>query len=59
MLLNNLWLVFIKALILQHFDPKYYILIKTNVLSYANSDMLSCLVFKTNLDRVISKINLD
>ena len=31
---NHLWLAFIKALILQHFDPKSYIRIETNASSY-------------------------
>ena len=38
---NLLQLVFTKALIFWHFDPEYYIRIKTNVLSYAIGDVLS------------------
>lgn len=33
--------VFTKAIILQHFDPKYYIRIKTNVSNYTISEFLS------------------
>lgn len=41
----NLRQIFIKALILQNFDPKYYILIKTNALGYTISKVLSQLNF--------------
>ena len=44
--LNYLQLAFIKALILQHFDLKSHIQIKTNALSYA-------------IDGVLSQLNLD
>ena len=38
---NYLWLAFIKAPILQHFDLEIYIQIETNALSYAISGVLS------------------
>ena len=38
---NCLWLAFTKAPIFWHFDLKYHIWIKTNVLGYAISSMLS------------------
>ena len=43
---NHLWLAFIKAPILQHFDPKSHIQIETYVLGYAIGGVLSQL----NLD---------
>ena len=56
---NYFWLVFTKALILQHFNLKYHIWIKTNALSYAIGSMLSQLAFKTRLDKVVIKNNLN
>ena len=44
--LNYLWLAFIKALILQHFDLESHILIETNASSYA-------------IDIVLSQFNVD
>ena len=38
---NNLQLIFIKALILQHFDLKSHIFVETNILSYVIGRMLS------------------
>ena len=38
---NNLWLAFIKTLILQHFDLKNYIEITTNISSYTICGLLS------------------
>ena len=38
---NYLWLAFIEALIFQHFDPKYHILIEINVTGYLISDVQS------------------
>ena len=43
---NHLWLAFIEALILQHFDPKSHIWIEINALGYAIGGVLSQL----NLD---------
>ena len=39
--LNHLWLAFIKAPILWHFDPECHIRIETNTLGYAIGDVLS------------------
>ena len=58
MAFNHFQLAFTKASILQLFDLKCCIRIETNVLSYANSCMLSKLVFETKPDGVVTKINL-
>ena len=42
---NQLRQAFIKAPILQHFDPEYYIQINTDTLSYAIEGVLSLLTF--------------
>ena len=55
---NSLQLAFTKALILKYFDLKCYIQIRTDVLSYAISDVLSELASGTKLDRVIIKTDL-
>ncbi len=45
---------FVEALILRHFDPKYYIHIKTNVLRYAISEVLSQMILNQHFsDHVI------
>ena len=55
---NRLRLVFTKAPILQHFDPKCHIWIETNVLGYAISIVLSQLVFEIRLNGVVTKTDL-
>ena len=55
---NCLRLAFIKASILQHFDPEYYIRIKTDVSVYAIGGVLSQLASGTSPDRVIIKADL-
>ena len=55
---NCLQLVFTKTLILQHFDSKCHIWIKTDALGYAINSVLSLLAFGTRPDRVIAKIDL-
>ena len=42
---NQLKQAFTKALILQHFNPKYYIRIETNASNYAIGGVLSQLTF--------------
>ena len=54
---NHLRLAFIKALILQHFDLKSYIQIKTNALGYAIGRVLSQL--NLNSDTSPNDLNLD
>ena len=55
---NYLRLVFTKALILWHFDPKFYIQIKTDVSSYVIGDMLSQLFSETRPGRIVNKADL-
>ena len=55
---NRLWLAFIEALILRHFDSKYYIWIETDVLDYAIGGVLSQLASKTRPDGIVTKIDL-
>ena len=55
---NRLWLAFIKAPILWHFDPKYHIWIETDVLGYIIGGVLSQLVSKTSSNGVVTKTNL-
>ena len=55
---NSLWLAFIKAPIIWHFDPKCHIWIKTDVSSYAIDNVLSSLASWTSLDRVVTKADL-
>ena len=50
---NHLWLALTKAPILQIFDPKYYIWIETDVLSYAISGVLNQLAFENRPDGVV------
>ena len=56
---NYLWLVFFKALIFWYFDLKYYIWSKTNRLGNAINNMLSWLIFRISLNKVITKFDLD
>ena len=56
--LNCLWLAFIEALILQHFDLKCHIEIETYALCYAISEVLNQLTSGTNLNEVVTKIDL-
>ena len=55
---NCLRFAFIKAIILQHFDPKYHIRIKTDVLGYAINGVLSQLTSGTSPDEVVTKADL-
>ena len=55
---NRLWLAFIKALILWHFDPKCHIRIKADASSYAIDNILSQLASKTSADEVVTKADL-
>ena len=55
---NYLWLALTKAPILQYFDPKYYIQVKTDALGYAISGVLSQLAFRIRSDRIVTKTNL-
>ena len=55
---NRLQLAFTTALILQHFDLECHIWIETDVLGYAIGEILSQLIFKTSLDRVVTKTDL-
>ena len=50
---NCLRLAFNKTTIFQNFDLEYHIQFKTNVLGYANGEMLSQLTSGTNLNRVV------
>ena len=56
---NCLPLAFTKAPVLQHFDPKCHIWIKTDALGYVIGGMLSQLAFGTRLDKIITKTDLD
>ena len=51
---NFLWLIFIKTLIFWHFDIKYHILIKINILGYVIGGILSKLTFETSSNRVVT-----
>ena len=53
---NYLWLAFIKALILQHFNLKNHIRIKTNASSYAIGGVLS--QSNLNSDALLNDLNL-
>ena len=55
---NRLWLAFTEALILWHFDPEYYIWIKTDTLGYAISGVLSQLTSGTSPNEAVIKTNL-
>ena len=55
---NHLWLAFTKAPILQHFDPKYHIYIKTDVLGYTIGGVLSQLTFATSPYEIVIKTDL-
>ena len=55
---NCLRLAFIKAPILRHFYPEYYIRIEINVSGYAISGMLSQLASGTSPDEVVIKTDL-
>ena len=55
---NCLQLAFTKAPIFWHFDPEYYIWIKTDILSYAIGDVLSQLASRTRPDREVTKTDL-
>ena len=55
---NRLQLAFTKALILWYFDPECYIQIKIDALGYAIGSVLSQLVSRTRLDKVVTKANL-
>ena len=55
---NHLWLAFIKAPILWHFNLEYHIWIKTDTLGYAIGGVLSQLVSRTKPDGIITKTNL-
>ena len=55
---NHLWVFFIEASILGHFDLKYYIWIETNALVYVIGRVLSQLTFKICFDEIVFKIDL-
>ena len=55
---NRLWLAFIEALFLWHFDLECHIWIKTNALGYAISDVLSQLASGTRPYEIVTKTNL-
>ena len=55
---NCLWLVFIEAPILWHFDPECHIRIETDALGYAIGGMLSQLTSGTNPNKVVTKADL-
>ena len=57
--LNRLQLAFTKALILWHFDPEYYIRIRTDVLSNAIGGVVSQLTSETSSNKVVTKVNLN
>ena len=59
MVFNCLWLAFMKALILPHFDLKCYIWIETDISGYAIDDMLSQLASGIKPDKIIIKTNLN
>ena len=54
---NHLRPIFIKALILQHFDPECHIRIETNALSYIPSKVLSQLNLDSNTSLNDSNLN--
>ena len=54
---NYLQLPFTRVLILLYFNPKYYIWIETNALSYTISGIWSQLTFGTSLNKVVTKTN--
>ena len=56
---NRLQLAFIEAPILQYFHPKCYIQIEIDTFSYVINEMLSQLIFGTNLDEVVIKTDLN
>ena len=55
---NRLRLAFIKAPILQHFDPECHIWIETNALGYAIGGVLSQLTSGTNPNGIVTKADL-
>ena len=55
---NYLQLAFTKALILQHFDPEFYIWIVTDILGYAIGGVLSQPTSGTSPNEVVTKANL-
>ena len=55
---NYLWLAFIKALILWHFNLKCHIQIETDALSYVIREALSLLTSGINPNLVIIKTDL-
>ena len=55
---NRLWLAFIKAPILWHFDPEYYIWIEIDASDYVISGVQSQLTSGTNLNGIVTKTNL-
>ena len=55
---NCLWLAFIEAPILRHFDWKCYIWIETNALRYSIGRVLSQLTPKTSPNKVITKADI-
>ena len=55
---NRLQLAFTKAPILQYFDPKYHIWIKTNALGYTIGRMLSQVTPGTRPNKVVTKTDL-
>ena len=58
MAFNQLWLAFIKALILSYFNLKYHIWIETNALGYAICRVLSQLTFEISPNKVVIKTDL-
>ena len=55
---NHLWLAFIEASILWHFDPECHIRIETDVSGYAIGGVLSQLTSGTNPNGVVIKADL-
>ena len=55
---NRLWLAFIKAPILRHFDAECHIRIETDALGYAIDGVLSQLASETRPDGVVIKTDL-
>ena len=55
---HRLWLAFTEALILWHFNLKYYICIEIDILGYAIVEILSQLTSGTNPNKVVIKIDL-
>lgn len=55
----NLWKVFIKALILMHFDIEYHICIKTNALSYTIDGVISWMTLDQTFSNHVTHKNLE